>query len=304
MAKFKHSFLLVFFLFSPCVAAEVTETELDSVLLVVEGEPYLESQFNNYLITQDQSDKNLSSAQRQAHLSKYVADLLIKKEAATKGLTVKAEEVDLYIKEIEKQNGVSRKQLVKLLKQKGMSMDAYSMQVEGEILKTRLLAADVRPRVKIVDEDIQRFLVENPDRLPPSGTVSLEQLEFKFAGVSKSKLKKEVEAHLDRVQSGGYFADGVQKNLQALGYVDPSDLRVEFKEAVENLGVGEVSEIVETEQGFYIFRVAGKYEEGEELDSALKEQIKFELFEARFREVAEKYLKEELPKKYHVEVKS
>ena len=58
----------------------------------------------------------------------------------------------------------------------------------------------------------------------------------------------EGEALLARVRSGTDFQG------QDIGFVLPSDLEVQFADAIKDLNAGEVSTVVQTEKGFFVFK--------------------------------------------------
>lgn len=78
----------------------------------------------------------------------------------------------------------------------------------------------------------------------------------------RQHLGEEVEGYLEALKAGADFSDLARKHSDSqtrfrggvLGLVDPTELRPEAGEAVAMLGPGDLSRIVETSDGFTIFR--------------------------------------------------
>lgn len=306
-------FPALLFLLLPAAALCAGDAEehvrvLDNVVAVVDGEPVTASELRAYIDERGSSDLDQSAGQSGSSERKLLEDMLLvrmlEREAREIGVAVAEQEIDAYVEQIQRQNGVDEDGLTQLLGSQGLTLKQYRRQVRTDILRARVLALRVGNKINIVDEDINAFLEDNPGRLPESGGVHIEQLVFKF----ESADDRETAAGAAR-QAAEALASGADARRVAperfldLGLVEPDDLRSEFRRAIEGVADGAVAPVVETQDAFYVLRVKGRAESKEEIRKLFADQIKAELHERRFREASEKYLNESLPEKYNIEVK-
>jgi hypothetical protein len=64
-----------------------------------------------------------------------------------------------------------------------------------------------------------------------------------------------------------------------------------------------VSDVTVLSGGYSLFSVSAPRGAEGAVDEKLKEEIRRELYESKFKDAVKEYVNEELPKKYHVEIK-
>ncbi|MCB0345340.1 MAG: SurA N-terminal domain-containing protein [Bdellovibrionales bacterium] len=288
---------------------EETVRVLDNVVAVIDGEPITSSELQEFKASHGQSVDEAASGAGAPTDKKMLQDLLLsrmlEREARELGVAVADMQIDTYIDQIQAQNNVDREGLVELLKGQGLTLEQYREQVRGDILRARVLSMRVTNKINIVDEDVDRFLEEHPDRIPDSSGLFIQQLSFMYDpddDDEKAAAEKKAQSAAEKLDKGEDPRQFGPDKYVDLGLVNPSDLRSDFREAVENLDDDDKTALIESAEGFYVLLVKGGVKEGE-LSEAFKDQIKFELKEKRFREATEKYILEALPEKYHVEMK-
>lgn len=273
----------------------------DMVVASVDGEPMTLRDLREFVQSQSElsaQDVEQGNFDAQQYLKLLVMRQLIEKEAKAAGISVADEEIDAYIAEIKRQNRVDDGQFNELLRSKGLSLESYRRQITDDILKSRIVGSRLRSKITVSDEDVDRYVKEHPQKLPQQGDVHVEQLFVPADGTM------DIAGLRERVVAGETAADAGGKYYADLGYVNEDDLLPELKERVAQLGEGSVSPVIETDRGSYVLRVIDRRgADSVTLDPDLRESIRKELFESRLRDEVERYLGEELPKKYNVEMK-
>jgi peptidyl-prolyl cis-trans isomerase SurA len=285
---------------------------VDSVVASVDGEPITMAQLKNYASTLGETLPGEYAADNPAFsraLREMVLMELLEKESNALGVGVSSEEVEAYLAEIKRQNNVDDQGLEKLLSEKSMSLDDYRVQVKRDILRTRVLGKKLRSKIAISDEDIKRYLEEHPDRKPQLGALHIHQFIVAVSPEEKEDLASQKDKALsylnvvkNRINDGLSWKELTKSNYLDLGFVKGSDLRAEFKKAIENLAVGKASDPIEIDNTFVVLLISSKVED-EELGSSFLDEMRSELFDVKYKAELDKFLNEELPKKYLVEFK-
>lgn len=283
----------------PCVSAVAQVEEIDQVVVTIDGDPIVKSDIIAFA-QERQLDVSggLSAEKIREYAQQYVADDLLKRESTALGVRVFDEEVQAYVDEIKKQNGIDDAQFDQLLRERGLSRQRYEEQARLDILKSRIVSRQIRSTITISDQQVQRYLEENPDLRPAAGSVRLLQI---FVPIDSGKAV--ADEMLQKIQAGASLASVGGRFFTDVGYVDPENLRDELKAAAEKIEVGKKSEVIETTVGYYIVEVASKVDAEGKVDGEMTEDIRNKLFEKEFKEKLDNYLTIELPKKYLVEFK-
>ncbi len=306
----------IFFYFAlslifPMTNAEAQEsapsdgTVVDMVVATVDGEPLTMGDLRHYISRRGEHAEGRSK-EAKARMQKYLRDLvlevLITKEAKESNISIGDDEIDAYVEEIKRQNKVNDENFKRVLAEKGLSIEQYRTQVRKDMLRIRLVSSKLRSKVNVVDEDIKRYLQDHPNLLPQSGSIHLQQIMLRFTDSDKEEVYDAISRMRERLLKGEDWSTVGTDNYNDMGYVKLSDLREPLQLIVKKLKVGEVSQIVPGERDYSLFMVSSTGGQEGEIDDKLKEQIRNQIYQSRINERAEKYLNEDLPKKYHVEL--
>ena len=297
-------FLFVYFSLFSLVSAEEVESEervvLDEIVLSIDDEPVLSSE-----VLKDQTPS--STDEVKASIQTFVADKLIAKEAKKHGISVDDTDIDAYVDEVIKQNQMTESEFLDFLKTKDLDLDLYKEQAKAEILKSRVLAREVRTKVQVTDSDIIEYLEARPDMAPKENSVLVYLVEKPCTEVEKcesilEELRKKVisEEHSLTDSETIYGA-----RVREMGYLVIDELREELASKLKDLDEKQAS-AVETDQkttNKRFYYLADKLEEGEVVQGKLRNAIHSEIFEERFQAKFKKYISQELPARYFVDVK-
>ena len=316
----KSAFILAVLLGAASAGAEASPTGadpavkqsaevLDMVLASVDGEPLTMSDLKRYIAAHGDvvpNDLLDGSQEVRKHLKEMIIDQLVSKEAETSGISVTEDEVEAYIQEIRRQNGVDAEGFAELLRSRNISVADYKMQVRSDILRTRIMGVKIRPKVNVLEDEVKAYLEEHPDLQPKTGEIRVEQVLLKFPEGADDAAVTAVKERAEEVRVAA--ADGKELSSLAkddytdLGFVSPDDLRPVLARAVKDLETSQVAMTEEAGTGIYILKVGGDREESE-IDEGVRQTIRRELFENKMKAAVEKFFNDDLPKKYHVELK-
>jgi parvulin-like peptidyl-prolyl isomerase len=220
-------------------------------------------------------------------LEQMILEKLINEEAKARRIVVSDEEVEDYINNLAKRNELSRKAFeVALKQQKGKTIDVFKKEVAAQIQKSRLASELIKDGLAVSDAEIDDYLKEHQELGRDSGKIKLSQIML-LGTDERTRLK--AEALRQEIKNGADFAETARKYSASpdaeegglLGVVDEKDLDPAVFEAVFSLAVGDVSEVVESPQGFHLFMVndrmsaakdSGKQKIRDEVSQILKQQ--------------------------------
>ena len=304
----------------------VPQDALESIVVVVDGEPITMSDFRTFVLGRRESiGANLDpqemekilrrgSPEGKAALEAFAQDRMLAKEAQASGIAATAEEINLYISEVCKQNQVDLRSFEEILRSRGISLEKYREQVKDEIVRTRLISSKVRNKINVIDDDLLKSVKQEKSGSSERGKLHLEQIliraESEAPEAEKMAREKAEDFRADADEESSLKTID-EETYSDLGFVRPSDLRPELEKEVRKLGVGKVTPVVCYEAVCAFVRRVSDTEVVEEAESnplsgmsdSDKEALRKQIFEEKFQEALDRYLKVELPEKYQVELK-
>lgn len=293
---------------------------IEQVIVVIDREPYTLSDLRDYGKTRmgrefPRGDLNAIEAQDREVLEQFITEKLLAEEVKRAGIAVSEQDIDQYIEQIKERNRISDEDLKAALNREGVVWEKYRASIRGEIEKSEIINRQVRKKVNITAEDVERyyqlnrkkFTTEERVRLRhillsfPNGTAAdkEEELVQKAREIRGRALSGEDFAKLARAYSEGAGAEGGGD----IGWVKHGSLLKEIDEvAFQKLSVGEVSEPLRTGLGLHLIKLEEK-DSGRLLPLAdVRAKIRDELYATALEERYQKWLKTDLRKNHRVDV--
>ncbi|MCT2345203.1 peptidylprolyl isomerase [Bacillales bacterium AN1005] len=180
---------------------------------------------------------------------------------------------------------------------------ASKADIEEELLRYLKIKKLLEPRIEITDDQIQAYFDENK-----ASFNTPEQVEASHILVADEKTAKEVKKKLD---DGEDFADlakeystdtATKENGGELGYFSSGQMVEEFEKAAFSMDVDEISDPVETTNGWHIIKVTGHKDAVEAKLDDHKDEIKDALFEQQMNTEYSTWLTE-IQAKYDIDNK-
>jgi peptidyl-prolyl cis-trans isomerase SurA len=265
----KRSTLLAFLLL---LCGLATAQEIDKIVAIVDKEVILESELNaqiQFLAMNNKIDPKTPGLKQEV-LNNMINEKLLVAKAIEDSVTVTDEEVqqqlDVAIQQRVQQVGSE----ARLEEMYGMPLSKIKREYRDEMRKN-LLAQKLQQQ-RVGNSTVSRFEVEEfyktyKDSLPPVP----EQLEMSRIFITpkpslnaKEETRARMQQLLDSIRAGADFGEVAKRSSEDLGsaqtggdlgFVRRGQFVTEFETAVFSLGIGQVSNIIETAFGFHIIQL-------------------------------------------------
>ncbi|HEX2933289.1 MAG TPA: peptidylprolyl isomerase [Candidatus Binatia bacterium] len=314
----RQSLLLFLILFLPHVA---TAAVVEQLIAVVNGEPYTQSNLNIYAKAKmgrafPTGDLNQINAQDREVLEQFVTDKLLEAEVREAGISITDEEVSRYIEQVKKTNRLSDEDLKAALSRDGLTLATYRASVKAEMEKSEIIERQVRRKVNITDDDVERYYKQNSKNYRANERARIRHILLSLAEnappdqvqavMAKSNdLYRRIAAGEDFATLAREYSEGAGRNDGGeIGWVNRGTIIPGIEEvAFQKLKVGQVSEPFRTSMGVHIVKLEGREEGGVVPLSSVAPRIKEELLNKALQERFARWLKTDLRRKHKVDIK-
>jgi len=163
----------------------------------------------------------------------------------------------------------SMEDLEKAVTSQSLNWEDFKSNIRNTILTQKVIGNEVGSHITISKEEVQKYYDEHKAEFVRPEQVALREIEVKTEGQPAEKLpdlKKKADTALKRVQDGEDFGEIVMKKNQ-------------------------LTEVMETKQGFLILQVMEHYDEGQQALAKVENEITNKLYEARMEPALREYLK-------------
>ncbi|MGE5059274.1 MAG: peptidylprolyl isomerase [Betaproteobacteria bacterium] len=310
--------LLCLVLVGPCIAGAAV---VEQLIVVINGEPYTLSGVNTYAKIKmgrsfpSGSLDQINASDRQV-LEQFITDKLLESEVREAGISISDEDVNRYIEQVKKNNRLSDEDLKTALSREGQTLDSYKVSVKAEMEKSEIIDRQVKRKVTITDEDVERYYKANPNKYRSDARARIRHilltLPERAAPDRVQAVMTQGKELYERIKAGEDFATLAKEYSQGAGQADGGDigwikrgtLIPGLEEmAFEKLAVGEVSEPFRTSMGVHIVKLEAR-EAGSVLPlNTVAPRIKEELLNKALEERFAKWMKTDLRRKHRVDVK-
>jgi peptidyl-prolyl cis-trans isomerase SurA len=294
---------------------------IERLITVIDGEPYTLSNLDAFAKSKLGRDfptgglDPINASDREV-LERFITDKLLDAEIREAGINISDQDVDTYIEQIKKKNHLSDAELKTALGREGQTLSSYRATVKSELQKSELINLQVKKKVNITDDDVERYYKLNEKKYREQDRVRLRHI---LLPLSESASPEEVKAVVakadelyDRIQGGEDFAalarqysDGAGRDDGGeIGWVTRGTLLKPIEDVAFNkLSVGEVSRPIRSSLGVHLVKLEDKKIGAVLPLSAVKSKIKEELYAKALDERFNAWLKTDLRRKHTVEVK-
>ena len=204
-------------------------------------------------------------------------------------MSVSDDEIDRQVDALKEQNQISDDQLVQMLKSRGMTLEAYRQQIREGLLVTKVVNAEVRSRLIILDSELQEAYETQRETYRITGTQTVSHILFllpqRASDDDVAQQRVEAERVLQEIRDGGDFAALARQHSEGpsaergglLGTFQANELLPGFDEATANLQPGEISDVIRTRVGLHIIRLEDRQADGFKSFDDVKEDLQNEL---------------------------
>ncbi len=251
--------------------------------------------------TPEQLRTNIEERQKNT-LRDLIDQSLLVQRGKDMGISVKADVIK-QLDQIRKQNKLeSLDALEKAVKSEGMSWEDFQGNIENHLLTQRVISSEVGSHVNINDNDVAKYYEEHKADYVRPEQVALREIQVSTQGKSPDELpplKKKAETALKRVQDGEdfgeiakRFSDGSTKEEGGmLGVYKRGELSKELEDKVFVMKRNQLTDVLETKQGYLVLQVLEHYDEGQQPMEKVRNEIMDRLYSTRMEPAMREYLK-------------
>lgn len=252
-------------------------------------------------------------SRRREILQGLVEESLMRQRAAELGLAVSDAEVEEAIRDVEKQNNLTREQLRQALSAQGMGFEEYRENLREQIQSFKLLGREVQSRLEVTNQEIRDYFREHIDEFRGNPFIRLSHITFPVApGASKAELDRRyalAQEAVSRLQLGEDFARVLASYAESgqagggdLGAFGQGELSPAFERAVAGLQQGQVSDVVSTPEGYHVLFMIERSDGNIRHFDTVKEEISRKVIESKKTQGVKDWM-EELKAKAFIEIK-
>lgn len=245
---------------------------------------------NQELVTAGEVEQRLARARAEAsraglslpadtELRRQVFDALIDERviitsARDSGVRVDDTELDRAVQSVAAQNQMTVEVLRDRLRTEGLDFARFRANLRDQMLVERLREREVYQRIRITDEEIDRYLAQQREAAAANAELNLAQVLVAVPeGADEATVaarRARIDGALARIRAGEDFArvvrdvseDGNRERGGEIGLRPASRLPDLFVEAVRTLKPGEVSAPVRSGAGFHVIKLLERRDSG------------------------------------------
>jgi peptidyl-prolyl cis-trans isomerase C len=242
-----------------------------------------------------------------ASVGKEVIESLIRREILNQesrksGIKIEPKEIDREIEALKRQY-LSEAEYKNELSRKNLSEGTLRAFVERTLSFQKYVERQFLEKVNVADAEMTAYYESHLYlfKQPLQARVShiLIQSDAKWEAPRKQEARRKAEQILKDLKKGKDFAalareqsDGPTRTSGGdLGYIKMGQLERQFENVIFNLKPGEMSDVIETDYGFHLFKVFDKKPETIMAYDNVKEKIRQSLREEKAKQEADLYAK-------------
>jgi peptidyl-prolyl cis-trans isomerase C len=260
---------------TPAAPIQPVPAQLPDVLARVNGETVSKTEFDSAVtnlearaggqVPADQRDRVFRGV-----LNQLVGYKLLSQEVKVRKVVVADAEVEARINEIRKQFP-SEDVFMQMLQQRQVTVEKLRADARQDLAVNKLIQDEIGSKIAVTPEQVSDFYAKNPDQFKQGERVRASHILIAFPqnadAAAKAAARTKAEQVLKDVKAGKDFAalakehsqdPGSAANGGDLGYFQKGQMVGPFNDTAFSLAPGATSDLVETQFGYHIIRVADK----------------------------------------------
>jgi parvulin-like peptidyl-prolyl isomerase len=295
---------------------------MDRIVATVNGEVItlseLKSAFEPYLKRIEESYKaddkqKVIAENRMTMLNKLIDNILIDQQAKISGMVIQDTEIMESINDMLSRRKMKMDGLISELARENTTLEAYKKEVQGHLLRMRLLRRELKSKITISEEEIGDYYLKHREIYEGKEAVRIKQILILFPknldAQIKAKLKAEMDTIHKRLQNGESFdllaaqySQGPAATGGDIGFIERGLMLPAVESVAFILKKDEISRVVESPLGFHIIKAIDKRGAGIKPIESVREEIKAKIEEDKMDKKYDEWIKE-LRSKSLIEIK-
>src|ERR1700676_637834 len=276
----------------------ITRSDLDKARVASEEDARQECQGK---CTPDQLRVDIEDRQKNS-LRDLIDQSLLVQRGKDMGLNVEPEVIK-RLDQLRQQNKIdSMEDLEKAVTSQGSNWEDFKNNIRNGLLTQRVISSEVGSHINIGKEEISKYYNDHKKEFVRPEQVALREIEVSTEGKKDEQLpelKKKAETALKRVKDGEDFGEIAKRFSDSttakqggfLGVYKRGELSKELEELVFKMKKNELTDVMDTKQGYLVLQVLERYEAGEQPLNKVENEIMDHLYGQRMEPAMRQYLK-------------
>jgi peptidyl-prolyl cis-trans isomerase SurA len=196
----------------------------------------------------------------------------------------------------------SMEKLEAAVTKEGLNWDDFKSNIRNKLLTQEVIRREVGSHINIGRDDAMKYYEAHKKEFVKPEQVALRAIEISTDGKQEADLpdlKKKAEGLLQRIKDGEDFATIAKRfsdgsTAQQGGYLGTykrGELAKQLEDQVFGMKKNQLTDVIETKQGFLVLQVLERYEEGEQPFEKVEPEIMDHLYTERMEPSLREYLK-------------
>src|SRR5580700_4490812 len=302
----------------PAKKPAVSATEgkvVEEIVARVNNEVITRSEFEHAKATADEDAKSdcqnrctpeqlnqLIEDRKKNALRELIDQSLLVQRAKDMGISVEPDVIK-QLDQIRIENKLpSMEALEEAVSKQGLNWEDFKNNIRSGLLTKKVISSEVGSHINVPKEEIQKYYDEHKQEFMRPEQVALRSIEVNTTGkdaTEVAELRKKADTARKRIVDGEDFgeiakrySDGTTaKQGGYLGEYKRGELSKELEDTVFKMKRNDLTEVMETKQGFLIMQVLEHYDEGEQSLAKVENEINEKLYNQRMEPALREYLK-------------
>jgi peptidyl-prolyl cis-trans isomerase SurA len=276
----------------------ITRSELDKARIAAEEDARQECQGK---CTPEQLRTDIDDRQKFT-LRDLIDQSLLVQRGKDMGINVEPDVIK-KLDQLRQQNKIdSMEDLEKAVTAQGSNWEDFKNNIRNGILTQRVISNEVGSHITIGKDEVGKYYNEHKKEFIRPEQVALREIEVSTEGKKDEdlpELKKKAETALKRVKDGEDFGEiakrfsdsSTAKQGGFLGVYKRGELSKALEDIVFKMKKNELTDVMDTKQGYLVLQVLERYEEGEQPLAKVENEIMDHLYTERMEPALRNYLK-------------
>jgi peptidyl-prolyl cis-trans isomerase SurA len=196
----------------------------------------------------------------------------------------------------------SMEELEKAVSTQGINWEDFKDNIRKGLLTQRVISQEVGSHITIAKEEILKYYNDHKKEYVRPEQIGLREIEVSTEGKKDTDLpdlKKKAETALKRVKDGEDFGEiakrfsdsSTAKQGGFLGVYKRGELSKELEDIVFKMKKSDLTDVMDTKQGYLVLQVLEHYDEGEQPLTKVENEIMDKLYTERMEPALRTYLK-------------
>jgi len=276
----------------------------DEAITVKDLQDYLKSVYSQLRIEGKTPEdiKEVMAQYQQKGIEQLIDDRIILGAADKLGVMIRPKAIDERLEGIKKRYPTYQDFLNSIVKE-GLTVSEIRKKIENQFKGQVMIEREVREKIAVNPQEVTEYFNAHSEDFTRKARVYVESIFVKSIYGREEALTK-IDKAMAEIKGGANFKSVSARytELPSVGEINEDDLRPELRTKILALDIGGISDVIEVEDGFYIFKLEGRIPGAPATLKEAKDEIYQRLFEEKFK-VRFKECIADLGKKAYVEIK-